>query len=610
MPSTGEIVSKMVSALRASEPDLDTAIGTPLRKILDAVGESIAEAYVDEHLITYAYDIDAKTEGDLDNFVALFGFARIPAQRAQGVVTFTRPVDDTSNQTATVLPPGSQVAALTNPMVYVQTTVGAVLNPGQYSAEVPVQALAAGPVGNVAAGLLTQVVQPGGGINSVVNANPLSGGSAQESDEELRQRFKATVFRSLAGTQAMYEGVAREIPQDPNLPDTRAISRVNVLGSSKRWREQIQITAGTATSIIKGAAFIFADNVFVGSDIDAGNMLTPGVHYTFTPSNPTNRADASAVLSSLSAAGMPDGLYDLDFEYVPQASRNDPGATRFAQGGINNRVDVWVDGQVIETAVQSIVFSDVKKFVSTPTTNTYYNARFTQDNDAVATPVVNNIFIPLAFGPVLTVPDQMTIAGVTYVEGTDYWVVHQNDCFGYGPNSLFGLAWSAAKRPVNNTVFSITYTFNKVSRLLQDAIAQWRLVGTDAKAHSGKRVSLRFNFAIMYDRRFDPSVVKTEIDVALSDFLSNLGFEAQLQISDVLQTVHNVPGVDNVRMLTSTDSATGYAVQRMSQFSAASVLQTYATGGRATDLQFADDQYPVFHSSVVSARAANSFGVG
>jgi hypothetical protein len=596
----------MVLALRASEPDIDTSVGTPLRKILDAVGESIAEAYVDQHLITYAYDIDAKVEGDLDDFVALFGFARIPAQRSQGVVTFSRPNDDVSNQTAVTIPPGTQVAALTTPLVYVQTTTGAVMNPGQYTAEVPVQSLVAGPRGNVAAGLLTQLVDPLGTLSSSVNVNALTGGSAQESDPELRARFKATVFRSLAGTQAMYEGVALELPQDPTLPDSRAVSRVNVIGSSKRWREQVQMVGGAAASIIKGAAYIFPDNVYCGVNLDGGSLLTPGVHYAFSATNPTNRADASATLSSLSASAMPDGLYDLDFEYVPQASRNDPGNTRFALGGVNNRVDVWVDGQIITNATQSVVFSDVKKFAAT---GTYTNTRFSQDSDVTPNPLVNNIFIPLAFGPVLTVPDQMTIAGVTYVEGTDYWIVHQNDCFGYTAQSLFGLAWTAARRPANNTVFSITYTYNKVARALQDNIAQWRLVGTDAKIHCGKVIPLRFNLAVMYDVRYDPSVVKTQMDQALADWLGGLGFEAQLQVSDVLQVAHNTPGVDNVRFLNTTDSATNYSIQRMSQFATNTILQTYATGGRATDLQFADDQYPVFHSTVVSQRAANTFGV-
>lgn len=608
MPTTSDIAGKMITTLRAAEPDLDTSIGTPLRKILDAVAETVAEAYTDQHLIVYAYDIDSKVEGDLDDFVALFGFSRIPAQRAQGVVTFSRPTDLTSAQQAVTLAPGMQVVALTNPLVYVQTTVSALMNPGQTTVDVPVQAVLAGPQGNVAAGLLTNVIALQGTVGTAVNANPLTGGSAQESDQQLRERFKATVFRSLAGTQAMYDAVAREIPQDPTLPETRAISAVNVLGSSKRWREQIQVVSGAAVSTIVNAAYIFADNVFCGADIDAGNMLTPGVNFTFTPSNPTNRTNATATLAAL--GGMPDGLYDLDFEYVPQASRNDPANTRFGNGGVNNRIDVWCNGQVLDTATQSVVFQNTKLFSSTITSQ-YYNMRFTQENaDSVPNPLVNNIFIPLAFGPIISVPSSMTIAGVNYLLGTDYWVVHQNDCFGYGASSLYGLAWSTTKRPANGQVFSIAYTYNKVPRLVQDAITQWRLVGTDAKAHAGKRVLLKFNLAVMYDRRFDTSVVSTQIDQALAEFLGNLGFDAPLQVSDVLQVIHNVPGVDNVRFLTSTDNATIYAISRMSAYQVNTQLSVYNTSGRASDVQFADDQYPVFHSTNIVVKAANTFGVG
>jgi uncharacterized phage protein gp47/JayE len=612
MPSQSDIVEKMITSLRASEPDLDTSIGTPLRKILDAVAESVSEAYVDQHLITYQYDIDSKVEGDLDDFVALFGFSRIPAQRAQGVVTFSRPSDTTSAAQAVLITPGTQVMALTNPVVYVQTTVSAVMNPGQLTVDIPVQAITAGSQGNVAAGLLVNIVQVGGTVNGVVNATPLSGGAPQESDAQLRERFKATVFRSLAGTSAMYEGVALEIPQDPLFPDTRAISKVNVLGSSKRWREQIQIVSGTATSTIKGAAYIFADNVFCGVDIDGGSLLTSGVNYTFTPSNPTNRADATATITAL--GGMPDGLYDLDFEYVPQASRNDPGNTRFTggtnSGGINNRVDVWCNGQVLDTATQSVVFQNTKTFSST-LTSLYYNTRFTQEySDGTPNPPVGNIFIPLAYGPIISVPSTIAISGVTYTLGTDYWVVHQNDCFGYGSNSLYGLSWQTARRPANGATFSLTYSYNKVARLVQDAITQWRLVGTDAKAHCGKRVLLKFNLAIVYDRRYDNSVVNTQINSDLSDFLDNLGFDTSVQVSDILQVVHNVPGVDNVRFLTSTDNATNYAIGRMSAYQVNTLISTYNASGRAVDIMFNDDQYPVFHSTNIVQKAPNTFGVG
>ena len=85
MASAADVAAQMVAALALSEPELDTSIGTPVRKILDAVAEAVAEAYVDQHLVNYAFDIDSKQGADLDDFVLLFGFTRVPAQRASGI---------------------------------------------------------------------------------------------------------------------------------------------------------------------------------------------------------------------------------------------------------------------------------------------------------------------------------------------------------------------------------------------------------------------------------------------------------------------------------------------------------------------------------------------
>lgn len=598
----------MVAALRASEPDLDTSIGTPIRKILDAVGESIAEAYSDQHLITYQYDIDSKVGGDLDDFCALFGITRIPAQRAQGVVTFTRPNDSFAATTAAIIPPGTQVLAQTNPVVYAQTTVGGVLNPGQLTADVPVQAVSAGAQGNVAAGLLTTIATAVSGVTKVINTQPLTGGSGQESDEDLRARFKATVFRSLAGTQAMYTAIAQSIPQDPATPSEYAVSAANVIGSSKRYREQIQIVSGTASSTVPNAAYIFADNVFCGANLDTGSMLTLGANFSFAPSNPTNRTNATATISAI--AGMPDGIYDLDFEYVPQASRNDPGNTRFGTGPVNNRIDVYINGAIPTSATQSVVFSNSLTFNNTTPGSPYYNQYFEASNPSAIVPTNGFIFIPLAFGPIMGIPSTLSVASTTYNYGTDYWIVWRNDAFGWTANSQGGLLWQTTRVPPNGSAFSITYTYDKVVRNVQDAIDQWRLVGTDAKTHRAKRVNLKFNFAIVYDRRYDPTAVKTAIDIALAEFIDGLGFNNPVQVSDVLQMVHNVPGVDNVRFLTSTDDATTYAITRMSIYDGVTQLGVFATAGRAIDVNFADDQIPIFHSSRVIQKANNTFMTG
>jgi uncharacterized phage protein gp47/JayE len=605
MPSAGELASNMVAALRAAEPNLDTSIGTPIRKILDVVAESMAEVYTDSHLINYQYDIDSKAGGDLDDFVALFGFSRIRAQRAQGTVTFGRPAGAAATAQVVVIQPGAQVVALINPQIYVQTTVSAVMDPGQLTVDVPVIALTAGPQGNVGAGLLTTFGQGVPGLTSVTNTGPLSGGTAQESDEQLRARFKATVFRSLAGTAAMYAAIPREIPQDVNSPGTRAVSHTNVIGSSKRFREQIQIIGGTANTTLQNAAYIYADNMVCGANIDSGQLLTPTANFTFTPTNPTNGANASAVLAAVT--GMPDGIYDLEFEYVPQRSRNDPADTRFGKGPINNRVDVYCNGVVAEAASQSIVFSDALRFSDT-TTNPYYRQKFLQGKPGDGIPPLNGVFVPVAFGPLLTVPVSLVINSVTYVYQTDYWICWRDDAFGYSPRSLYGLAWLTAHKPANGAVFSLNYTYNRVARDAQDAIDQWRLLGTDAWAHTGRQVPVKFHLAVVYDRRFTPSSVNSDINTALSAFLGLLGFGAPLQVSDVLQVVHNVPGVDNVRLLSSTDDAVSYAMTRMSSFAPNTQVELYASGGRAIDVQFQEHEYPILHSTRIIPKAANSFG--
>lgn len=607
MTTTGDVAANLVSALNAAEPDLDTSPGTPIRKIIDTFAEALAEAYADSHLIQYQYDIDSKIGGDLDDFCALFGITRLPAQRAQGVVTFTRPNDQFAATTALLIPGGTQVVAQTNPMVYAQTTVASVMSAGQRTADVPVQAVTAGPSGNVAAGMLTTVATAVSGITTVVNAQPLSGGAAAESDADLRTRFRNTVFRSLAGTQSMYQAIALAVPQDPLLPQSRAVSRVNVLGSSKRYREQIQLVGGTATSTVQRAAYIWPDNVYCGTDIDAGNLLTQGTNFSFAPSNPTTGGNASAVLTALSA--MPDGLYDLDFEYVPQASRNDPGNTRFAKGGVNNRIDVWVNGSINEIATQSVVFSNSRRFSDT-LTDPYYRQAFKQSSATTPNPPANNIFVPLAFGPILSVPATLVIAGTTYNLGSDYWITQREDAFGMSPRSLYGLAWQTTRVPANGAAFSISYTYNRVARDVQENIEQWRLVGTDALAHCGLQRLIRFHLAVVYNRQYDSSAVNTNINTALTELCASLGFSASLQVSDVLQTVHNVPGVDNVRFLTSTDDAVSYAMTEMSPWAANTQIGLYASGGRAADASFGDAHYPVFHSTRIIAKAANTFGTG
>lgn len=602
MATQGEVVTQIRNHLLVTEPDLDTSTGSVTRKIIDAVAESISEAYVDQHLLTYSYDIDSKTEGDLDAFVQLFGLSRIPARRATGTVTFSR---SGAADTIVSIPVNFQMTNAGDPPVVIQTITPAVMNVGELSVNVPVQAVSAGVNGNIPPGTLYPLA-PLDQIATVVNAAALTGGAVQETDLELRDRWKKTVFRNMAGTESMYLGIAL------NDPDCGA---ANVLGTAKRRREQLQISGGSATSTVTDAYYVYQGTQLVGKDLETGDVAIPALDYNWNTSVNPPRVD---VVSSVS---LPDGtLIDVEFDYVPTASRNDPNVS------VTNKVDVWCAGTRAVSAVQTVVFRNALVFNETGS-STYFRYSYVLQNGN--NPDNGNIFIPLAFGPIITVPGTIVIGGTTYgladsthSMGTTtggvtyaYRIVHDDSSYGWSPKSRFGLEWHSGSLPANNSVFVLNYNYNGVPTAIQFEIDRWRLITTDAWAHQAKNMYLKFNLAIIYDITADQNVVNTSIANAIADYLNNLGIGGTVQGSDILQVVHNVTGVDAVRFLHSGD-VSGWNPATPNNFTVGIqrvvdgvVVQSYVdSNGRVKDVFFTDNQVPVFGQTYISVRAENTFG--
>lgn len=618
--SLNDVVGQIRSTLAITDPDLDTSAGSTTRKIIDAVAESIAESYIDQHMLAYTYDVDSKTGGDLDQFCqTVGGISRLAAKRASGTVTFSR----SGVTTATVaIPSNTQINSTGSPSVGVVTVTGGSMLPGQTTVTLPVQAILGGPGGNVGANTLTQMSTLVEGVTQVTNLLPLTGGLDQETDNELRERWKRTAFRSMAGTESMYLGVALDDPD---------VTAAQVVGSSKRRREQIQISGGTATSTVGDAVYVYPTNVYVGANIDSGVLLLNGIDYTWdTTVNPPRVVINSGVstydLGNGTRGTLEGAVLDLDFEYVSDASRNDPTGTRWGGSSVLSRVDVWCAGQRPVAAQQSVVFQSTKRFTG-DTTSPYSTAKFVRLDGTH--PTANNVFLPLAYGPIIAVPPSVSIGGSTYglvgaptagiVHPNAYRIVHDDTSFGYTPMSAFGLEWDAASLPAANTVFTMgsngDYLYNQVPRSVQDSVDRWRLVGVDAKTHAAKQVNLRFNLAVMYTRGSSQVAVNTAIDTAIASYLAKIGLGGVVQVSDIENVVHNVAGVDNVRFFAGADytgwtSATSntYAIGIQRVVSGA-VVQTYTnSAGRPVDIVFKDTQVPVLESVTKSIKAQNTFG--
>lgn len=594
--SVNEIVARMRQALALSDPDVDTTIGSPVRKILDAVGEVIAEAGVDAYLLDYQYDIDAKQGSDLDDFVRLFGFTRFPAKRAVGSVTFER---STAATEEILIPLGTQLSTEGAAPIVVQTTTPALMVIGDTAITVPVQAVVGGAQGNVPANSIRRRLTEFEGVTSFTNTVALSGGADPETDEQLRDRFKRTVFRGMAGTEHMFLGIAL---------DDESVTQANVLGASKKYRETIQTVSGTATSSNPSTniRYTYANSSVMGPDIEIGDILTPGVHYEF------DHTQNPPVITLLGP--MADGVFELEYEYVPWASRNDP------ENGVTNRVDVWVNGSRPTEAAEIAIVDTARVFDTTPG-SPFNRANFLRE-DAETMPTAGNFFVPFSFAPVIdaSVDDVIEIDGQEYVEGTDYWLVNDVTQFGGTPISLSGIeirsvANGGAFEPSDGDIFDAHYLFNEVPRDIEVAARAWRLVTTDLRVHQAVPVYLNFFLAVIYNAGYPPDSVNPLIESELGQFIANIGFNGVLQISDILEVVHRVDGVDAVRLLTDDDGYEDedtnphWAIERVSPLG--NFLHRYSNGGtpdRAVDVIFGDHEYPLFNSVVVVPKAQNTFG--
>jgi hypothetical protein len=636
-----DVASQIIGTLRSTDPELDTSIGTTTRKIIDAVAEAISDAYVDDHLLSYQYDIESKNGADLDDFVALFGMGRFAAKRASGILTFTR-TTGTQAQNSVAIPVNTQVISNGDPKMVVTTISGGWLEPYAISANVAAQAVDPGPGGNSPANSLINLGSPVSGVGLVTNIAPFTGGAPQETDAELRWRWTHTVFRNLAGTEQMYLGVA--------LDDQRCYA-ANVIGASKARREQVQIVSGIGQTTVDDASSIYDSPVFVGEDIDAGDICLKDIDYTwdYTYVDPVSGLNqARVVVTPGGVSEMPDGtLFEVDYEYVPKSSRNNAGMA------INNRIDIWVGGQQAATgvdsaqsAVQSVVFRTTNTFTDSSVLSNDPLTRRKFIRPDGTEPSFGSVFIPLAWGPILTVPPTLSIGGQVYamacpghplgssqvIAGENilyaYYLVHQDDAFGYTSTSMFGLEWVNTVIPgfpkvADKTVFTIggddnnPYLYNAMVHDIQAAVEKWRLLGTDAKVHQAKTIQLRMSFAIMYDARVNRTYVDSSVDTALSEYLTSRGFQGRVQVSDLLQVAHNVTGVDNIRFLNATDYPTfTYATRNNFAVGIQKVVQdvvvdSYVDGyGRAQDLRFGDDELPVYYGHVIVVKAENTFGSG
>jgi uncharacterized phage protein gp47/JayE len=152
--------------------------------------------------------------GDLDSWMADFGFARLSPAAATGSITFAQ----FQPTAAAVIPVGALVATAVGGaqfMVTVDPTNGAYavnaggigiagyrLAAGVGSLTVAAGAVTPGSAGNVLPGAISLLLQPINGIDTATNSAAFTGGGDAEADAAFRARFPLYLAQLMKGTDA------------------------------------------------------------------------------------------------------------------------------------------------------------------------------------------------------------------------------------------------------------------------------------------------------------------------------------------------------------------------------------------------------------------------
>lgn len=610
MATQQELALQMLAQLRALDPSVSAEVGTPERKILDTVAQALSDAQIDLVQLSGALDIDSKIGTNLDNFLALFGFGRQQAIKATGFVTLGRTSASTQNIR---IPSGTQLIASNvqrsandAPInVIFETTFETTLLAGELSVVVPIRAILPGTVGNIAANQISGFASAAVyGIQTFANEAAITGGIDVEDDDQVKVRFKNTVFRNLAGTQDQYIALAAS---------AAFTTKVNVIGPISRYREYIQVpfdddtlsgsvgVAGNYTTALSTVPYSKHIYTTVPTFISNGNVGTQTVFWREeidwilnTDASVKNHGDASRQYNNgldvdptgVAATYRPNVTFNnvytgpnasvtavrngdtvlLEHSYLSTASRND-----FVRN-VTNCVDVFINGSndtTASTIVPAPGTSIAHTFVMGPDTSKYSVNNYRLAGEPNVMPTTGWIFIPLFWQPVTSLPDEIIISNNTdtaiYFLNEHYYLVEDitdlngtiraRNGLAWNPNANGALTASDVARtglalndwPVGTPIEINNYSYDKNVVDLQSNLEAAKQVTTDVLVHRSRTRWFKLDVSVMYVPGANTLQTNDAIRTAVDTFLKDQYFGNVIQQSDLLATIHSVTGVDNVR---------------------------------------------------------------
>lgn len=577
-----EISARIRAKIKVTAPQLSCELGTPERKIIDATAEAISEASINQYLVGGLLDIDTKVGLELEQFVSIFGYGRLQGKAAEGVVRITL---TTAAPQDYPIPLGSQfytksgvtgTALAGDQPLYFVSTQAVVLTAGSFSVDVPVRCSIVGTVGNVPPDTITYLGATIG-TGTATNLTALTGGVNVETDAELRQRFKDTLLRNIAGTADWYRALCLQ---------NNRVSRVAVFGVTTLYRTQIAAPATTLTlPVHQDVKYVWPDMHSCFANIGQEDAVFYSPIYDYALSS-----GASPVFTRQSTGELETGqIIDLEFQYTSRSSRNDP------VNGITNKVDAFVDGIDPMPVTEKTVVSAAQ--LSSETANALYTGNFERVG-STGSPSAANRFMRLGSVPIVTFPTTIAVGETIFTQGVHYHLLRDTTLRAGSQVEVSGIEWTN-DGPATGTELTLSYVYNRVPDLLSHVMSSAKQIGSDVMVHQAKFLYIRPCLSIQYDRSYSVSVTNSAIDERLKSFFASQPFGAQIKISALALAVQQVLGVADVKLTTNSENPSDYGIETYHN-----ATDTTTASVETTDFKLDDNCLPIFLESALLWKAA------
>jgi uncharacterized phage protein gp47/JayE len=573
LPTFSQIVSSMLSFLQSSRPDINTNTGTVVNDVVvstvanqlspeDGTDPSVygSIAYTQE-LQAFATDAASLVPSDLDQIGANYGLTRLSATAATGIITFRIRNYTTSSPIVTV-PSGTVVSTLATsqaPAVSFATTATVTFSPslapsyynpvsGFYEQSTTIVCQTTGITGNVGAATITSLVGSSIGIDAVTNYTATTGGTNAESNTAFAARIQIKLEGNNVGTP---NGIISLVETNPNViqailvgPNDSEMLRDQFGGSVDVYiRGQIPLTTtDTPTYTTTGSQEFVLVNQPVLS-VGSVTGIVSSTPYTFVPNT-----DYKIVLN-------PNSLFSGSVEagsYIMFGGKTFFNITNvglpFTVTTVTDLTHLVVNNTTSMTSGDTIVQGVHTTTITTVTDGTHLVVGSTSGwvgggasaSDTSVSQLVVNTTTGMNPGDIITQGSTST----TVTSVTSSTVVVVGSISGFTTGSAYFTGFS----PDNNTVITITYTYDNLIEILQALLDSPSnlIAASDVLIREAIEASINFTAGILIVPGYVASTVIANVETALTNYINALGLGATLILSDLVSIIQAVPGVDEV----------------------------------------------------------------